>query len=153
VEKATSKTFANYFSEKVWKKAGSKYDGAWLVNNLNQTSTFQGFSARPHDWIRLGILVLNEINKGESCISRFLIEMSTPKIDTGFNYYKKYGYQTLIPNEVGVDFAFQGYYGQFLLFNREKNMVLFHHATNSNLMGRRTFKAMEKLVKSIEIKN
>lgn len=153
VENAASKKFAEYFSEKVWQTAGAEFNGAWLINNLNQTSTYQGFSARPHDWLRLGIYVLNEMKKEKSCISEFLTEMTSPQIDTGLNYYKKYGYQTLIPNQASVDFAFQGFYGQFLLFNKEKNLVLFHHATSSNLMGKRTFNAMNKLVGNIEVKN
>jgi CubicO group peptidase (beta-lactamase class C family) len=61
VEAATRMPFSKYFEKTVWADTGAESQGAWFVNAKGQTSTYNGFSARPHDWLRLGIMVLREL--------------------------------------------------------------------------------------------
>jgi CubicO group peptidase (beta-lactamase class C family) len=146
LEKAVGTSFAKYFEKTVWKDVGAEFDGAWLVNNLNQTSTYQGFSARPMDWIRLGLLVFRLLDNQESCISNHLKSLTTHQIKTGNRYMGEYGFQTWIPFEKHIDFAFVGYWGQYLLFNKEHNIVLYHHATSGGAMTKRPNNTMNKII-------
>jgi len=146
LESVAGMGLSEYFEKTVWHDVGAQSNGAWLINNLGQTSTFQGFSATPRDWIRLGLFVLRKIEKQDDCISYFMNELSTSQIKTGKSYIRDYGFQTWIPHEQYVDFSFVGYFGQYLLFNKEKNIVLYHHATSAGAMNKRSYKAMTKII-------
>lgn len=140
VEAATRKKFAAYFGEVIWNKIGAEADGAWVVNNKGQAHTYSGFSARPRDWIRLGNFVLKELKDPTSCFGRYLGEATEPQIETSSRHRSLapgYGYQIwsrcLSASQSrlnNIDFCFIGHGGQMLLFDKEKGMVLFLHATD-----------------------
>jgi len=146
LENTTGMSLSKYFENTVWRDVGAETDGAWLINNLGQVSTFQGFSATPRDWIRLGLFVLKKIKDDDECIGSYLKQLSTPKIKTNVRWSKEYGYQTWMRNEQHVDFAFAGFGGQYLIFNKEENIVLYHHATSLAAVNGRPYKAMTKIV-------
>ena len=67
VQAATGMSFPEYFEKATWHTVGAESRGAWFVNSNGQASTYNGFSATPHDWIRIGVMVLDEVGKKESC--------------------------------------------------------------------------------------
>lgn len=67
VQAATGMSFSEYFEKAIWHTIGAESRGAWFINSKGQTSTYNGFSATPHDWIRIGAMVLDELGKKESC--------------------------------------------------------------------------------------
>jgi CubicO group peptidase (beta-lactamase class C family) len=133
VEAATKKKFYDYFEEAIWKQSGAEHKGAWIANNLNQTSTYNGFSATPHDWLRLGLYVLDSRSK-DDCFGKFLVEGSRKVLTTRmFIIGQNYGFQIWVNCHHKVDFCFLGYGRQYLWFNLEKNIVMYHHATTETL--------------------
>jgi hypothetical protein len=129
VQGATKTGFANYFEKTIWTDVGAESRGAWVVNNKSQVSAYAGFSASPQDWLRIGVMVLRELKNQESCFGKFLKEATSKKIDTFRpGPAQAYGYQIWV--QCGSsDFCFVGFGGQYLLFNIEKNIVIYQHAT------------------------
>lgn len=128
VEKAAGMSFSSYFEKTVWAKAGAESRGAWIVNAKKQPSTFQGFSATSHDWIRIGLLVLREL-KSQSCFGEFVRQATSRQIG-GVLLGSGYGYQVWQDCAPDVDFCFVGFGGQYLLFNVEHGVVIYQHATS-----------------------
>lgn len=151
IERSVGVQFPKYFEKKIWYQIGAESAGAWLTNKAGQTATAFGFSAKPHDWVRVGIMVLEETRREQTCISNFMRDLSTPKIKTGYkSSLKSYGYQTWIPSHPGVDFSFLGHLGQYLLFNKSKNIILYHHATSHGSSEARAFKTFEEIIDNIK---
>ena len=150
VEGATGLPFARYFEKTIWAEIGAEARGAWVVNGKNQTSTYQGFSARPHDWVRIGALVLRELKNQDSCFGKFLKEATSKQIDvSGPGPARGYGYQIWV--QCGTsDFCFVGFGGQYLLFNIEKNIVVYQHATTFAKVVRWTPSVMSNLIQGLE---
>jgi CubicO group peptidase (beta-lactamase class C family) len=133
VEAATKKKFYDYFEESIWKQSGAEHKGAWIANNLNQTSTYNGFSATPHDWLRLGLYVLDSRSK-DDCFGKFLVEGTKKVLTTKmFVMGQNYGFQIWVNCRPKVDFCFLGHGRQYLWFNLEKNIVMYHHATTETM--------------------
>jgi CubicO group peptidase (beta-lactamase class C family) len=128
IESATGKKFTDYFSQAIWKTSGAQSKGAWFVNNLEQTSTYQGFSATPHDWIRLGLFVLENGEK-DDCFGKFVKEGTQSILNTNVSFISQgYGFQIWVNCRPGVDYCFVGHGRQYLWFNKEKKIVMYHHA-------------------------
>jgi CubicO group peptidase (beta-lactamase class C family) len=149
VEAATGMPFSKYFEKTVWADAGAESQGAWFVNAKGQTSTYNGFSARPHDWLRLGLMVLRELKSENSCFGKFLKEATSKQIDTLSGLAPAYGYQIWLQCSRGTGFCFAGFGGQYLVFDEKENMVLYHHATTFSQVGRATAGVMEPLIRSL----
>jgi CubicO group peptidase (beta-lactamase class C family) len=128
VEQSTGLGLSEFFRREVWDPAGAEADGAWVVNNRRQPTTYSGFSARPRDWLRLGLWVLAELEEPDTCFGRYLAEGVSPLIRTRAGPATDYGFQIWVNCTFGVDFCFVGYGGQYLLFNKAKQAVLYHHA-------------------------
>lgn len=129
IEAATGKKFMDYFSASLWRPVGAAQRGAWIVGNQGETMTFMGFSATPHDWIRLGRYVLDQLKQPETCMGKFVQAATTTHILTG-NRLLGQGYGFQIWTNCGrlYDFCFVGFGGQFLYFNKAKDVVIYQHA-------------------------
>lgn len=136
VSQATKRPFPKFVEESIWRAARMEYDAAWMTNNLGQASAYQGLSAHPHDWIRLGQWVLKQLDDKGTCFSEYLAAMTSQQIPTG-QRIPGYGYQTWIECAENVDFCFIGFGGQYLAFNRAKRAVIYHHAATNNFMVHR----------------
>lgn len=128
VKAATNERFAKYFERTVWADSGAQSSGAWIITNRKQPSTHQGFSATPHDWIRLGLMVLNELRNSDSCFGKYVKDLSRKQINS-YGPAREYGYQTWVNCAAETDFCFVGLGGQYLLFILETNTVVYHHGT------------------------
>lgn len=148
VQAATGMPLSQYFEKTVWADSGSESQGAWFINGKNQTSTYNGFSARPHDWIRIGLLVLRELKNDSSCFGKFLNEATKTQINS-WGPASGYGYQIWTQCGSGTDFCFVGFGGQYLLFNTEKNLVLYHHATTHSPIVWRTPHILGPLIEAL----
>lgn len=130
VQEATKLQFPQYFETAVWRQAKTANDGAWLVNGSNEAATYLGFSATPKDWIRLGLHVLDQL-KIDDCYGNYLKQATSTKVPhTGSGPSNEYGYQIWTNCGLGADFCFVGRGGQYLLFNKKENLVLYLHATS-----------------------
>jgi CubicO group peptidase (beta-lactamase class C family) len=150
VEASTGKKFYKYFEESIWKPSGAEAKGAWFANNLNQTSTYQGFSASPHDWLRLGLYVLESRSKAD-CFGKFLEEGTQKIINTNLGFLPpSYGFQIWVNCRLEVDFCFVGFGRQNLWFNLKKNVVMYHHAAVDRLDDGVLLFAYLDILKSID---
>lgn len=122
--------FAEYFSDVIWKPVGAESDGAWMQNNRNQVASYNGFSATPRDWARVGLYVVDQIKRGDDCFSRYLQQAVAPQIESN-SITRTYGYQIWTQCAPKVDFCFIGYGGQYLLFNLKEEAIIFHHAATT----------------------
>jgi CubicO group peptidase (beta-lactamase class C family) len=150
VQGATKTGFANYFEKTIWADVGAESRGAWVINNKSQVSAYAGFSASPQDWLRIGAMVLRELKNQESCFGKFLKEATSRKIDTFRpGPAPAYGYQIWV--QCGSsDFCFVGFGGQYLLFNIEKNIVIFQHATTFSPVVWSTPSVMSNLIQGLD---
>jgi CubicO group peptidase (beta-lactamase class C family) len=149
IQGSTNLSFPEYFEKSIWHLAGTQSTGAWFLNNKKQTSTYQGFSASPEDWIRIGIMVLKEMKNQDNCFGKFIREATTKQINS-FGPAPGYGYQIWVNcGSTNADFCFVGYGGQYLVFNVEKNIVLYHHATTLSQGVGSTPSIMNELVSKI----
>ncbi|MFM1880272.1 MAG: hypothetical protein RLZZ344_506 [Pseudomonadota bacterium] len=141
VEAATRRPFASYFSEAVWAEVGAESQGAWVTNEKGEVAGYFGFSARPADWLRLGIWVLEQRTK-DDCFGQYLRLATTHQIDANWPLNKSYGYQiwTNCTKKPGT-FCFLGNHGQQLIFNPDTQSVLYVHATSNatNMVWREVF--------------
>jgi len=151
VESATGKKFSDYFEESIWKPSGAQAKGAWFVNNLGQTSTYQGFSATPHDWIRLALYVLEERGKAD-CFGQFLSQGTTGLLATNLGVFSptRYGFQIWVNCRPEVDFCFAGHGRQYIWFNLRKNVVMYHHAATDTLDEGALLSAFMNVLASID---
>ncbi|WP_300040209.1 serine hydrolase [Ramlibacter sp.] len=149
VQAATGMSFSEYFEKAIWQMIGAESRGAWFVNGDGQASTYNGFSATPHDWIRIGVMVLEELGKKESCFGKFLSDATSAQISST-GTANSYGYQIWVGcRATQTDFCFAGYGGQFLIFNVATNTVIYHHATTFSPVVWQTPQVMDQLIPAL----
>lgn len=131
LEAATRKPFATFFAETVWQAIGAESNGAWVTNEKAEVASYFGFSARPQDWLRLGIWVLEERSQ-DSCFGQYLRDATQQQIVANWPVNKSYGYQIWTQCTKRPDtFCFLGNHGQQLIFDPTNNTVLYVHATSN----------------------
>jgi len=148
VQAATGMTFPAYFEKAIWHNVGSESRGAWFINTKGQTSTYNGFSASPQDWIRIGVMLLRELGNQESCFGKFLKDATSNQISS-IGPASSYGYQIWVRCASETDFCFVGFGGQYLLFNVATNTVLYHHATTFSPVVWSTPRVMDQLIPAL----
>lgn len=149
VQAATGMSFSEYFEKAIWQTIGAESRGAWFVNSNGQASTYNGFSATPHDWIRIGVMVLEELGKKESCFGKFLSDATSEQISS-IGTATSYGYQIWVGcRATQTDFCFAGFGGQYLVFNVATNTILYHHATTFSPVVWQTPKVMDQLIPAL----
>ena len=123
--------------------------GAWFVNGKDQASTYNGFSASPHDWVRIGLMVLRELKDHSTCFGKFLNQGTRKQINS-WGPAHGYGFQIWTQCGSGTDFCFVGFGGQYLLFNVEKNLVLYHHATTTSPIVWKTPDILDPVIEGLK---
>jgi CubicO group peptidase (beta-lactamase class C family) len=131
IASSTRESFAAYFSKSIWQEIGAEFDGAWMVNAVGEASTYNGFSAAPRDWLRIGNYVLTELNGEDQCFRDFLKEATKSQIPA-MGSSSSYGYQIWTECEPNFDFCFSGFGGQYLFFDVKRNIVFYHHGTDDD---------------------
>jgi CubicO group peptidase (beta-lactamase class C family) len=150
IQGSTQMSFPAYFEKSIWQPAGTQSKGAWFINHKKQTSTYQGFSASPEDWIRIGIMVLDQLKNQDDCFGKFTKEATSKQINS-FGPAPSYGYQIWVNcGSAKSDFCFVGYGGQYLVFNVEKKIVLYYHATTFSQGVGNTPSIMSELISNLE---
>lgn len=149
VQAATGMSFSEYFEKAIWHTIGAEFRGAWFVNSNGQTSTYNGFSATPHDWTRIGIMVLDELGKKESCFGKFISDATSNQISS-VGPATSYGYQIWVGCRTSqADFCFVGFGGQYIIFNVATNTVIYHHATTFSPVVWQTPQVMDQLIPAL----
>lgn len=141
VEAATKEPFSRYFADQVWMHIGAESEGAWVTNEKGEVAGYFGFSARPADWLRLGLWVLDQRAR-DDCFGQYLQQATQEQIVANWPVNKSYGYQiwTNCTKRPG-SFCFLGNHGQQLIFDPATHSVLYVHATSNatNMVWREVF--------------
>jgi len=124
IEGAVGKGFSEYFDESIWAFIGAEKDGAWLRNRKSQTATYNGFSASPEDYIRLGHHI-NKLFTQDNCVGNYLRE--SIKFEKKVTTTRCYGYQIWSWCDGKSGFFFAGYGGQYLHMQPSRDVVLYFH--------------------------
>jgi len=121
-------SFAKYFREAVWDDIGAETDGAWITNSGGQLAGYTGFSASPHDWVRIGFYVLDRLKRSD-CYASFLKQAVT-NVSTAEQPGRCYGYQFWTWCKDPGAFFFTGAEGQYLIVFPNNEIVAYVHQIN-----------------------
>lgn len=132
VSKATGKLLAEVFEEKIWRKIGSEQPSYWAkASNTNITSGANQFWAKPSDWTKIALLLVNrgKIN-GKQIISEAYMNAMTKDVVTR-NSSGSYGYQTFTSRYDSSAWA-NGYLGQRIYFDSQTKSVMIVFALDEH---------------------
>jgi CubicO group peptidase (beta-lactamase class C family) len=123
-------------TQDLWNDVGANYEANWLVNSSDETVTYMGFSASPNDWILLGHFVIRSL-KANDCFSEYMKKATSSQIDNpDFYETRDYGYQIWTNCDIGSGaFCVVGAFGQLLMIEPKKELVLYVHSTNRKSGG------------------
>jgi CubicO group peptidase (beta-lactamase class C family) len=152
VEHSSKMSLAKFFEKEIWGPAGAESDGGWVLNSHNQVSAYNGFSAKPKDWLRLGQWILNELEKKDDCFGRYLNDAVSAWIPSE-GPVRNYGYQIWVNCGRNIDFCFVGFAGQNLVFNRKHKLVAYQHAAFADPSASWLFLYEADLFIETELKN
>lgn len=167
---ATSRSYQDYFQEKLWSKLGVEHNGYMLVDSIGEPVVYGGMNISLRDMLRFGKLYLDQgVNyRGQQLVDPKWIAQSTvangehaqpgvnnPKSDSGFGY----GYQWWLPLNPKNDYAAIGIYGQFIYVNPKLNVVIVKtsaypdYTTDGGMMNHETLIAFQQLAQKIALNN
>ena len=143
-ERVFEKPYAEIFSEKIWQKIGAEADAEILTTKSGQALMGASFRARPRDYLRLGLMILNEgVNHaGEQVISKDWIAAlyadtekvdacpMVPRCNAGVGKERGYSYQTWVPAQDVI--MASGRYGQYIIVFRKTNTVIVITSVDGN---------------------
>jgi CubicO group peptidase (beta-lactamase class C family) len=131
---ATSKTLADYASEKIWQPMGAEADASWLIDKGGYEAAFAFFNATLRDYARLGLLLANDgmLNGRQIIPAQWVREATTPPAPQfrpgQAHSYFGYGYQTWILPGDGRRFQLRGLRGQIVCVDPQTKVVVVHTA-------------------------
>jgi CubicO group peptidase (beta-lactamase class C family) len=134
LRRATGKSIADYFQEKLWQPLGAESEASWLTDLYGTEITFCGLNATLRDYAKFGLLYLHEgkLNGKQILSEQWVKESITPdrpdlqanatdaKEYAGFGYQ----YQWWIPPDTNGDFVARGHRGQFIYVSPKHQVVI-----------------------------
>jgi len=155
VENASGKPFYRFFEDHVAPIIGLENKSKWLTNTYGQTSSYQGFSATPLDWIRVGRFTLETLTDTSEtafnkCLTNYMGEMTSLQIDADDKLDGGYGFQTWVNCGNSADFCFIGWGGQYLLFNVEKDLIMYMSSRSEKPTGWATREFFDSIVSRLQ---
>ena len=138
IEAATGKSLPDFFGEQIWSKIGASSDFMW-AGTKNNIIGAEGWSASiPRDFAKIGLLVANEgIINGEQIINKEWIKQQTTKQikvsrigNTRQFPDRGYGYQTHTHDNLNNIYAFEGFMGQLVMFDRKSKTFMVVHSVD-----------------------
>ena len=131
VAHATAQPICQYMQEKIWAPIGAQDSGTWQLDGSGQAMGQMGFSATARDWVRLGLMIVNDGKVGDrQVISKSYLDEATRMSaqpepfhkGNGVNRLYGYGYQFWLHGENQP--VMVGVFGQHLFMDRSRKAVL-----------------------------
>jgi CubicO group peptidase (beta-lactamase class C family) len=133
LEKATGKSLAAYFEEKIWRPMGALHPATWSVDSkrYREAKAFCCINAVPEDFALFGQLYLNKgvIDGHEVVPPDWIKETLTIRNDSKDSQGYPYTYLWRVLND-GSFFA-KGILGQFIYVCPEKQVVIVRMGENA----------------------
>jgi len=131
VAHATGQSICQYMQEKIWGPIGAQDSSTWQLDGTGQAMGQMGFAATARDWVRLGLMIVNDGKVGDQqVISKSYLDEATRMSaqpehfhkGNGVNRLYGYGYQFWLHGENQP--VMLGVYGQHLFLDRSRKAVL-----------------------------
>jgi CubicO group peptidase (beta-lactamase class C family) len=135
ISKVTGKSLSDYFSEKIWSKI-SVQSAFWNIYGKDDLEKgFCCFNARPRDYAKFAQLYLQKgMWNGEQLIPKAWIDFVTTienPIESKYVFsFHKYWFPA---NDASSIYTAQGYNGQFIYINPDKNLSILRFAKKEEL--------------------
>lgn len=145
LERASGKPYAEYLSERLWRKLGAADAFLWLNEPDGFPRGYSSLLARAQDWLKVGMLIKDKgALNGEQIIAPALIEEATTPSAANPNYgwqiwlgtdyqpmryynaEKTSGFPASEPFLADDMIYFDGFGGQRVYISREKDLVIVH---------------------------
>ncbi len=134
---ATGRSLPDLLQEKIINPLGLQADGYFLVDERGTGFALGGLNVTSRDYARFSLMILgNGFWNGQQIVSSEWLEEATRPQATTQPGQKQYGYQWWIP--VGAskgEFQAEGIYGQYIYFNRDRNVAIIMTAGDRNFRG------------------
>ncbi len=133
VEAATGRSLSRFLEESIWGPAGMEFPAYWNTDVHGNTLGNGFLSAAPRDFLRFGMLYLNEGRRDNRSIIPAdwvfdSVYRTEPRLQPGTNpdshWTFGYGYQWWIPEEPEGDFTAIGIWGQYVYVHPEHQVVI-----------------------------
>jgi CubicO group peptidase (beta-lactamase class C family) len=136
VEDSTGEKFLEFFRKQLWEPIGASQHATWAHNSLGQVAAYSGFTAHPHDWLRIGNHIIEEIESG-TCFGQYMREASREQSRLLINQtnHAPYGFQLWIGCGSSGSFCFVGHGGQRLIIYPNSKLIMYVHATSNTALG------------------
>lgn len=153
---ATGQTVSQYLETRLWQPMGASTSAMWRAGYDGLERTGGNFNATAQDFARLGALLANDgiredrPDLGEIIPKDYLIEATDwHRHPDAFAPYKAspyygYGYQVWTAPGSKRRFALFGVYGQAILVDPEKKLVMVHLAANATAKASQTTMGREQ---------
>lgn len=131
VSHATGQPICQYMQEKLWGPMGAQDSATWQLDGAGQAMGQMGFAATARDWVRLGLMIVNDGKVGDrQVISKSYLDEATRMSAQPEHFHKGkgvsrlygYGYQFWLHGENQP--VMLGVYGQHLFMDRSRKAVL-----------------------------
>lgn len=131
VAHATRQPICQYMQDKLWGPIGAQDSGTWQLDGSGQAMGQMGFAATARDWVRLGLMIVNDGKVGDrQVVSKAYLDEATRMSaqpehfhkGNGVNRLYGYGYQFWLLGEHQP--VMLGVYGQHLFMDRSRKAVM-----------------------------
>ena len=127
IERTSKMRYTEYLSKHLWQPVGNASANMWMDREGGVPRTFVGIYAAPMDWVRLGLMMLNDGKAGETQIvsSNWIRSMIEPAATASY-----YGFQIwlAVPNQEdnppGNYYLFNGFGGQTVFTDPSKQIII-----------------------------
>lgn len=131
VANATGQSVCQYMQDKVWARIGAEDKATWQLDGEGHAMGQMGFAATARDWVRLGLMIVNDGQVGnQQIVSKAYLDEATRMSAQPTHFHKGqgvnrlygYGYQFWLHGEDQPTML--GVYGQHLFMDRQHKAVL-----------------------------
>lgn len=131
VAHATGQPVCQYMQDKLWGPIGAQDSSTWQLDGSGQAMGQMGFAATARDWVRLGLMIVNDGQVGgRQVISKAYLDEATRMSaqpehfhkGNGVNRLYGYGYQFWLHGEDQP--VMLGVFGQHLFMDRSRKAVM-----------------------------
>lgn len=98
IQTVSHQRYAQYLSEKLWQPIGARDGYVWLDRENGMAKTYCCIFATPRDWLRVGLLLLNE---GKFATRSVIDQNWIKKMKEPSEFEPEYGYFTWLGNSNG----------------------------------------------------
>ena len=152
LRKATGRSIADYFEEKLWSKLGTEEDAIYITDSTGEPMVLGGLNLLTRDFARFGKLYLDDGQfAGQQVIPKEWVKASVtpdaPHLKPGKRDSAElelgYGYQWWLPVDADEEFMALGIYDQFIYVNKKTNVVIVKNSANIDFMKNHFESALE----------